>query len=33
MPFDALVAIPRQLSVSDALERHGITPVALTVLG
>jgi hypothetical protein len=33
MPFDALVAVPRQLSVSDALERHGITPVALTVLG
>src|SRR3954453_22003526 len=32
MPFDALIAVPRQNTVSEALERHGITPVAWTVL-
>jgi len=32
MPFDALVAAPRQSTVSDALESHAITPVAWTVL-
>src|SRR4051812_31598358 len=32
MPFDALIAVPRQNTVSEALERHGVTPVAWEVL-
>jgi hypothetical protein len=32
MPFDALVAAPRQSTVSEALEHHGLTPVAWKVL-
>ena len=32
MPFDALVAAPRHSTVSETLERHGVTPVAWPVL-
>jgi hypothetical protein len=32
MPFDALVAVPRQSTVSEALDRHGLSPVSLTAL-
>jgi hypothetical protein len=32
MPFDALVAVPRQNTISDALERQGVAPVSWQVL-
>lgn len=32
MPFDAMVAVTRQRTVSEALERHGLTQVAWEVL-
>jgi hypothetical protein len=33
MPFDALVAAPRQRTISEALEAHGLTPVSWETLG
>src|SRR5256885_14307990 len=32
MPFDAMVAVTRQRTVSEALARHGLSPVPLGVL-